>query len=162
MLKLKAGRGGGEPVDTKPARQGKAMAALKTRPTAHSADSFIASIADASQRAQCETLARMMAKATGAPPVMWGAGIVGFGAYHYRYASGREGDWFIVGFAPRKSDLTLYIMDGFEAHADLMQPLGRHKTGKSCLYLRSLADVDLEVLRKLITASVRHMRARYG
>lgn len=88
---------------------------------------------------------------------MWGSSIVGFGRYHYKYESGREGEWMITGFSPRKGDLTLYIMGGFETFSDLMQGLGKYKTGKSCLYIKKLADVDADVLRKLITNSVKQM-----
>ncbi|MDH5538445.1 MAG: DUF1801 domain-containing protein [Rhizobacter sp.] len=136
------------------------MAELKTQPTAQSAMGFIDGLGSDTQRAQCHGLVRIMAKASGAAPVMWGKSIVGFGNHHYRYASGREGDWFVVGFAPRKSGLTLYLMDGFDDRAELLQALGRHKVGKSCLHLRSLDGIDIEVLGKLITASVKRMRAR--
>jgi hypothetical protein len=88
---------------------------------------------------------------------MWGGAIVGFGTYHYVYASGHGGDWPVVAFSPRKNDLTVYLMPGFEQHASLLQRLGRHKTGKSCLYLKRLADVDVDVLRQLIDASVAAM-----
>lgn len=89
---------------------------------------------------------------------MWGDSIVGFGHYHYKYASGREGDWMLTGFAPRKRNLTLYIMSGFEEYDDLMQKLGKHSTGKSCLYINKLEDIDLDVLRELVGRSVQHMR----
>jgi hypothetical protein len=88
---------------------------------------------------------------------MWGDSIVGFGSYHYRYASGREGDWFVTGFSPRKQNLTLYIMAGFDNYDHLLQNLGKHKTGKSCLYIKRLEDVDLDTLRELVSQSVQHM-----
>lgn len=88
---------------------------------------------------------------------MWGSSIVGFGLYRYKYASGREGEWPIIGFAPRKGDLTLYIMGGFDAVPDLMEKLGKYKTAKGCLYIKQLADVDLKVLKKLVTVSVKKM-----
>ncbi|MFQ5749577.1 MAG: DUF1801 domain-containing protein [Planctomycetota bacterium] len=97
-------------------------------------------------------------RASGAAPRMWGASMVGFGSYHYKYASGREGDWFLTGFAPRKKDLTIYIMAGFDRCQALPERLGKHKTGKSCLYVKRLADVDLAVLEELVTASVEHMK----
>ena len=100
-----------------------------------------------------------MKRAVGAEPKMWGPSIVGFGHYHYKYASGRENDWFLAGFSPRKQDLTLYIMAGFDRYDALMTKLGKHKTGKSCLYLKRLADVDVAVLEELISASVKHMTA---
>lgn len=104
------------------------------------------------------TLLRIMKQATGAEPAMWGPSIVGYGRYHYKYASGREGDWFVAGFSPRKRDLTLYIVAGFERYEALMAKLGKHTTGKSCLYIKRLADVDLTVLEELIASSVKHMK----
>jgi hypothetical protein len=95
-----------------------------------------------------------MRKVTGDPGAMWGESIVGFGGYTYRYASGRSGEWFQVGFSPRKTSLTLYIMNGFRGYAALMKKLGKHKTGKSCLYIKKLEDVDMDVLEQLIRASV--------
>ena len=95
---------------------------------------------------------------TGEEPVMWGSSIVGFGEYHYRYESGREGDFFLAGFSPRKANLVLYIMSGFPRHAELMERLGKHRTGKSCLYINKLEDVDLDVLRELVRRSVEHVR----
>jgi hypothetical protein len=98
-----------------------------------------------------------MRKVTRAEPRMWGSGMVGFGEYHYRYASGREGDWFKVGFAPRTTRTTVYLMSGFAGYDDLLARLGTHSTGKSCLYLKRLSDVDLDVLTSLIRESVRHL-----
>jgi hypothetical protein len=92
---------------------------------------------------------------------MWGPSIVGFGSYQYTYESGREGDWFLTGFSPRKQNLTLYIMAGFERWDDLMAKLGRHTTGKSCLYVKRLSDIDAKVLKELVTASVKHMKSRH-
>ena len=92
----------------------------------------------------------MMQEATGEPPVMWGESIVGFGSRHYRYASGREGDWFVVGFSPRARSLTLYLTDGVQRHADHLERLGRHRTGKGCLYVTRLDDVDRDVLAAVI------------
>jgi hypothetical protein len=99
-----------------------------------------------------------MKRVTGAEPRLWGAVMVGFGSYHYRYESGREGDWFVTGFSPRKGNLTLYIMAGFDRYPELLERLGKFKTGKSCLYVKKLADVDEQVLVELIAASVDHMR----
>jgi hypothetical protein len=138
------------------------MAELKTRRTGASVNAFLDGIADESRREDCRTLVRLMKKVTGAEPKMWGAGMVGFGSYHYRYASGHEGDWFLTGFAPRKQDLTLYIMAGFDGCEELLGKLGRHKTGKSCLYVKGLEGLDLGALEKLIAASVRHMKRTYG
>ena len=99
-----------------------------------------------------------MSEITGEPAEMWGGSIIGFGSYHYVYESGREGDWFLTGFAPRKQSLTLYIMPGFEHYDDLLARLGKHKIGRSCLYINKLADVDMDVLRELVAESVSHMR----
>jgi len=123
-------------------------------------DAFLSRVAEP-RRADCLTLARMMKQVTRAEPRMWGPSIVGFGTYHYRYESGREGDWFLAGFSPRKQDLTVYVMAGFERFPDLMARLGTFRTGKSCLYLKRLEDVDLTVLKALLAASVRHLKAAY-
>ena len=138
------------------------MTGNKTAPTDVSIASYLDAIPDADRRRDCEVLVDMMSRATGAPPVMWGAGIVGFGSYHYRYESGREGDFCTVGFASRKGDISLYLMDGFEGKDVLLSRLGRHKTGKACLYLRKLVDVDLAVLEELVNASVAATLGRYG
>ncbi|HUP24316.1 MAG TPA: DUF1801 domain-containing protein [Thermoanaerobaculia bacterium] len=138
------------------------MAELKTKATDVSVEDFLARIEDESVRADCQKLVRMMKKITRAEPKLWGTSIVGFGVYRYQYASGRSGEWLRVGFAPRKRDLTLYIMPGFDKYGDLMARLGKHKTGKSCLYLKRLADVDTKVLEELVRESVAHMKATYG
>lgn len=134
------------------------MAELKTNPSDISVEALLDAIPDETRRSDCRTIAKLMEKLTGSKPQLWGASIVGFGTYHYRYASGREGDWFITGFAPRKNDLTLYILSGFTRFEDLMSRLGRHKTGKSCLYIRRLEDIDMKVLEELIGESVDHVR----
>lgn len=134
------------------------MAELKTKPNQASVKAFLDCITDEQRRKECSTILQLMKDATGAKPKMWGPSIVGFGSYHYKYESGREGDWFLTGFSPRKQALTLYIMGGFQRHEQLMRKLGRHKTGSSCLYIRKLADLDLGVLKQLITRSVRHMK----
>lgn len=137
------------------------MAELKTRPTMQTASEFLmATVADEQRRADCIALVELMQKATACKPVMWGASIVGFGKYRYRYESGREGDWMVTGFSPRKNDLTLYIMPGFDNYAELLAKLGKHKTGKSCLYLKRLADVDMKILKQLIDASVKAMASQ--
>lgn len=135
------------------------MAELKTKATNASVADFLNAIEDDERRKDCKTVAKIMQKATGAKPKLWGPSIVGFGDHHYKYASGRELDWFLTGFSPRKKDLTLYIMPGFERYDALMASLGKHSTGKSCLYIKRLADVDTSVLEKLVTASVEHMKA---
>lgn len=129
----------------------------KTQATAASVDAFLDAIADPQRRDDCRRVRSLMEAATGAPAVMWGPSIVGFGRYRYRYDSGREGEWMVTGFSPRKNDLTLYLMPGFEQQAALMAILGKHKTGKSCLYLKRLADVDMAVLEDLVTRSVAAM-----
>jgi hypothetical protein len=138
------------------------MAQLKTRPGPGSVSRFLAGIADEATRKDCDVLVKLMKSVTRAEPVMWGPGIVGFGAYHYVYESGREGDWFLAGFAPRKGKLTIYVISGFAQHADLLRQLGRYQTSSSCLYVKRLSDIDLKVLRALVTASVREVRRRYG
>jgi Domain of unknown function (DU1801) len=130
------------------------MAELKTQKNDASVDEFIAGVPDERKRADCQQLVAMMREVTGEQPVMWGTSMVGFGSYHYRYASGRQGDWFRVGFSPRKQNLTLYLMSGFDGEADLLDELGPHSTGKACLYLKRLADVDVDVLRELVRRSM--------
>ena len=136
------------------------MAENKTKQTRASVTSFLAAIDDPSRRADCRKVATMMRRATGEAPRMWGERIVGFGSYHYRYASGHEGDAPIVGFSPRKQDLTLYVLSDFAEKEELLARLGKHKTGKSCLYVKRLADVDIAVLEELVDASVAHQRRR--
>ena len=135
------------------------MSELKTRPTAASVCEFLALQPD-QRRADCEAVLRMMEAATGERAEMWGASIVGFGRYAYSGSSKKVMEWPIVGFSPRKTDLTLYLMPGFEGRAELMARLGKHKTGKSCLYLKKLADVDAVVLQELIENSVQAMDAQ--
>ncbi len=135
------------------------MAKLKTQKTNASVSAFLKGIADDERRKDCQTLVRIMKAAVGTPPKMWGPSIVGFGHYHYKYASGRENDWFLAGFSPRKQDLTLYLMSGLDRHDALVARLGKYKTGKSCLYVKRLADIDIAVLKELIAESVKHMKA---
>ncbi len=134
------------------------MTKPKTTPTAASVEAFLNAIADDARRHDCLAILEIMKRATAAEPKMWGPSIVGFGSYHYKYESGREGDWFLTGFSPRKTDLTLYIMAGFKRYDVLMDKLGKYKTGKSCLYIKRLSDIDVEVLTNLIQQSVAHMR----
>jgi len=133
----------------------------KTRPEDTSVEAFLDSIEDPVKRADCIRIAEIMAQATDAPATMWGASMVGFDSYHYRYDSGREGDCFLTGFAPRKANISLYIMAGFDRFDALMQNLGKYKTGKSCLYVKRLADIDEAVLIELVQASVAWMREKY-
>lgn len=137
------------------------MAENKTKPTKKSVTAFMKDIQDEQMRRDARKVAAMMREATGARAKMWGASIVGFGEYHYKYDSGREGDFMITGFSPRKQALTLYVIPGFRHFEALMGKLGKYKTGKSCLYIRRLSDVDEQVLKRLITASVKYMRKHY-
>jgi hypothetical protein len=135
------------------------MAELKTKENNQSVDAFLATVEDPRKREDCYTLVKIMQAATGEGPRMWGDAIVGFGRYRYKYATGRTGEWPIVAFSPRKQNLTLYIMAGFELYDELLSRLGKHTTGKSCLYVKRLSDLDMEVLETLVEASVAHMRA---
>lgn len=136
------------------------MADLKTRENEGDVEVFLASVENEKRREDCRAVMDLMRDATGEAPRMWGDGIIGFGRYHYVYDSGREGEWFLTGVSPRKQSLSVYIMAGFDRYEELMAKLGKHETGKSCLYINRLADVDLAVLRELVSASVRHMQAR--
>ncbi len=135
------------------------MAELKTQENDASVADFLNAIPDEAKRADAWRVARLMEEVTGEPPRMWGDSIVGFGHYRYRYASGREGDWMLTGFSPRKANLTLYIMAGFDHYEDLRARLGKHTVGKSCLYVKRLSDLDEAALRQLVAQSVDHMRA---
>ncbi len=137
------------------------MAELKTKPTKLEVETFLNGIPDETKRRDCNTVLKLMKKITKSEPRMWGSTIVGFGEYHYKYASGHEGDCFVAGFSPRKDALTLYIMPGFGKHAALMKKLGKHKTGKSCLYVKRLEDIDMKVLEQLIQDSVAAMAKTY-
>jgi hypothetical protein len=130
---------------------------LKTTPTDKSAEAFLNGVENEKKRNDSFELLEMMKEITGEEPVMWGESIIGFGKYQYKYASGRQGEWFLAGFSPRKQNLTLYIMSGFEAFDKTLETLGKHKTGKSCLYINKLEDVDRAALKKLIKHSVEHM-----
>lgn len=135
------------------------MAEPKTKPTTDSVEDFLNSITDEQRRKDCFRLVEIMKTATKAEPAMWGTSIVGFGRHQYKYPSGRELEWFLVGFSPRKQDLTLYIMGGLERYPALMKKLGKHKTGKSCLYIKKLEDVDLATLKQLIKQSLADLAA---
>lgn len=137
------------------------MSENKTRPTDASVEAFLDAVDDDGKRSDARVLVDMMAEVTGARGVMWGSSIVGFGSYHYRYASGREGDFLEVGFSPRKRALTIYVMPGFSDYDDLLERLGKHTTGKSCLYVKRLSDIDLGALRELLTRSVAYLREKY-
>jgi len=134
------------------------MAENKTQRNDGDVMAYLESVENKRRREDSLALLKMMEEATGEPAEMWGTSIVGFGSYHYRYASGREGDMMLTGFAPRKQSLSLYIMGGHERYDELMAKLGKHRTGSSCVYINKLADVDLDVLRELIAESVDYMR----
>ena len=135
------------------------MAELKTKPNNQSVEGFLNQVPDEKKRQDSFAILELMKQVTGNEPIMWGDSIVGFGTYKYKYASGREGEWPVTGFSPRKQNLTLYITSGFDEYDDLLIKLGKHSTGKSCLYIKKLEDVDQEVLRELISKSVEHMVA---
>ena len=137
------------------------MAENKTKPTKLSVPAFIAAVTDATRRADAKALVKLMQSATGEKPKMWGPSIIGFGSYHYKYDSGREGDMPLIGFSPRKAATVLYNMSGFSGSESLRARLGKHTTGKGCLYIKKLDEVDQKVLETLVVKSVGAMRARY-
>ena len=137
------------------------MAEQKTKPTEKNVNAFLDGIADQSRRTECYAMVDMMKRVTGTEPKIWGTGLVGFRNYHYKYASGHEGDCFITGFASRKTALTLYITAGVERFPKLLEKLGKHKAGKGCLYIKKLDDVNLSVLEDLLKKSVDHTKATY-
>jgi hypothetical protein len=133
------------------------MTDIKTKLNDASVEDFLNSIKDDQVRKDCWTIVEIMQEATKAKPQMWGSSIVGFGSYHYQYASGREGDWMLSAFSPRKQNITLYICASFEGRDELMAQLGKHSCGKACIYIKRLSDVHLPTLKKLIKGSVKHM-----
>lgn len=135
------------------------MAEPKTKPTNESVEDFLNRIPEAERREDCFAVAKIMEEITGEKPKMWGPSIVGFGTYHYKYASGREGDWPVTGFSPRKKDLTVYMMMGFTKHEELIKKLGKHSSAQSCLYIKRLADIHVPTLKKLIKISVKDLKA---
>ncbi len=137
------------------------MAVNKTQKTRASVSEFVKSIENPQMRADAKKVGSMMRRVTGKRAKMWGSSIVGYGTYHYKYDSGREGDFMLTGYSPRKQALTVYIMPGFSKFGPLMKRLGKYKTGKSCLYIKRLDDVDEKVLEQLIDRSVKHMRQKY-
>lgn len=133
----------------------------KTTPTTTDPHEFIAAVEHPVRRADAQVLIEMMSRVTGCEPKMWGPSIIGFGRYHYRYDSGREGDFMITGFSPRKANLVVYILPGYDDIGEQLDQLGKHKIGKSCLYVNKLADVDVDVLERIVTDSVEKMRRDY-
>jgi Domain of unknown function (DU1801) len=138
------------------------MAELKTKLNKSSVEKFLNGVKDEQKRLDSFKIMNMMKKITKEEPKMWGPSIVGFGSYHYKYESGNEGDMCIAGFSPRKNALTVYIMPGFDKFENLMKKLGKYKTGRSCLYIKRLEDVDLNILEKIISGSYKYMLAKYG
>lgn len=139
-----------------------AKAEPKTKKNKASVKEFLDSIEDETKRKDCKEIAKIMRKSSGKNAKMWGDTIVGYDDYNYKYASGREGNWMRIGFSPRKQAITLYIMDGFNKYDELMGKLGKHKTGKSCLYIKGLDDIDKGVLIELIEESLKHFEQKYG
>jgi len=137
------------------------VAENKTKATEASVESYLSTIQDEARRKDCEALAKLMTKATKEEPTMWGTSIVGFGSYHYKYASGREGDACLTGFSSRKGDISVYLTS-FPGQEELLAKLGKHKMGKACLYIRKLSDVDLTILEQLIVGCVAEQKHRYG
>lgn len=133
------------------------MAELKTKPTDVDVSAFLDRVPAEERRRDCFELLEMLRDITGAEPKMWGASIVGFGKYRYKYESGREGEWMVTGFSPRKNDVTVYVMRGLERYSDILARLGKHKTGKSCLYIKRLADLDPSAFRELMVRAVADM-----
>ena len=138
------------------------MAENKTKATDASVAAFLDAVEGAQRRADCDVLMAMMGRVTGEPAVLWGPSIIGFGTYHYRYDSGREGDMPVAAFSPRKGEFSVYLTPDSPGQAELLSRLGKHRMGKSCLYIRKLADVDLDVLEQLIVDSIVEVRRRYG
>ncbi len=136
------------------------MSELKTKVNNASVKDFLDSIENEQIRKDCFEISRMMESAAKAKPKMWGTGIVGFGSYHYIYKSGREGDWMLIGFSPRKQNISLYLMGGFDTEKNLLEKLGKYKTGVGCLYIKKLEDVDKKVLKELVIASVKKMKSQ--
>lgn len=132
-----------------------------TKPTNADVRAFIANVAHPRRRAESEELLALMGRATGMKPQMWGDSMVGYGQYHYKYASGREGDYFLTGFSPRKAALTVYIMPGFKQYGDLLARLGKHRHSSSCLYVNRLENIDLTILETIVVDSVRRMKEIY-
>ena len=137
------------------------MSKNKTQPNKQSVAAFLNSIENGQRRKDAKVVLKLMKEVTGEKPLMWGPAIVGFGSYHYKYASGREGDFLIVGLSPRKANLTVYIMPGYQDYSDLTDKLGKHKLGKSCLYIRKLEDIHIPTLKRLIKRGYTDTKKKY-
>lgn len=138
------------------------MSELKTKQNDGNIDAFLNGIIDISKKEDCIKILELMKKITNAEPKMWGDSIIGFGFYHYKYEGGREGKWFLTGLSPRKQNITIYIMSGFNKLQDQLSKLGKHKTSKACLYIKSLSDVDIKILKQIITFSVKTNFNKYN
>lgn len=137
------------------------MTANKTQPTTEDVSAFLARVDDSRKREDVQTIVDMLENITGYSPTMWGDSMIGFGRYEYHYKSGRSGEWMVVGVAPRARNITVYIMPGFKPFEELLSRLGKYKTSQSCLYINRLSDVDISVLKQLMTQSVELMKERY-
>ena len=135
------------------------MAGIKTQKNDLNVITFLESIENPQRKKDCFAVLGLMKKITNSEPSMWGTTIIGFGSYHYKYASGREGNWFITGFSPRKQSLSLYIMSEFSRYEEILNKLGKYKTGKCCLYIKKLEDVEIPALKELISESVAHLKS---
>ena len=139
------------------------MAKTKTKPTNQSVDEFIAAFADTEQKRQDSyALIKLMQKVSGHDPYMWGPSIIGFGSYHYKYASGHEGDAPMLGFSPRKAAISLYVFTGLQEHRHLLDSLGKYKMGKACIYIKQLSDIDEKILKTIMKESIRYLKATYS
>ncbi|MEX0722367.1 MAG: DUF1801 domain-containing protein [Gracilimonas sp.] len=138
------------------------MAELKTKKNDASIEAYLRAIDDPQRKKDCRKIHEMMQEVTGHEGSMWGESIVGYGSYHYKYESGREGDWMQVGFSNRKQSISVYIMSGFSKYDALLSKLGKHKTGKSCLYINKLEDIDEQILEEMIGTSVEYIQQKYG
>lgn len=137
------------------------MSELKTKVNDADVSAFIDKVEDEQKRKDCYKLVELMTRVSGAPPKMWGGSIVGFGTYHYKYKSGREGDWMLCGFSPRKTSISVYTMCDVEKNGEILSKLGKYKTGKSCLYIKRLSDIDEKVLEELVQDSIQQTREMY-
>ncbi|MAK62177.1 MAG: hypothetical protein CMK09_14500 [Ponticaulis sp.] len=138
-----------------------AKAENKTKATDVDPKSFVANVEHDGRRADAETLLDVFTEVTGLEPSMWGPSMIGYGRYHYKYESGREGEFLMTGFSPRKANMVVYVLPGYTDHSDILNRIGKYKLGKSCLYINKLADVDMDVLKELITAGFDEMKTRY-
>jgi len=137
------------------------MSQNKTQPTSQAVETFLAGVEPERKREEARELVAMFRRITGCEPVMWGSALIGFGSYHYKYESGREGDFLATGFSPRKAQHSIYIMPGYADFSEILSRLGKHSMGKSCLYIKKLADVDMDVLEELVRAGLENLKAKY-